>query len=227
MILAIVFDFDGVIADSEPLHLRCYQQVLAPRGVELSADEYYADYVGFDDLEAFTRIGLAHGLPMNDGLLAQLIVEKTRVFEAVTASADVLFPGAIACIERLAAAFPLGIASGALKQDITGILRRHGLERYFAFIVASGDTPRSKPAPDPYMRAAQLHGLPPSACLAIEDSKWGIESARSAGLRCIGITNTYPSEELAAAEHIIESLDEFTPELVAALGVSSPRTPPV
>jgi beta-phosphoglucomutase len=104
-----------------------------------------------------------------------------------------------------------------LKHEIMAILRNSGLDRHFRFVVAAGDTPRSKPAPDPYRRAADLHGLPAAACVAIEDSRWGIESARAAGLRCVGITNTYPAGELAGAETVIGSLDDFTADLIRRL----------
>ena len=117
----------------------------------------------------------------------------------------------------MAAAFPLGIASGALRHEIEAVLRREGLERHFRFIVASGDTLQSKPAPDPYRRAAELHGLPPAACLAIEDSRWGIESAKSAGMSCIA-RHPYLSEgRLTMADRVVTSLDEITPELVQAM----------
>ena len=111
----------------------------------------------------------------------------------------------------------LGIASGALRPEIDAVLRRARLDRHFKFIVASGDTPRSKPAADPYVRAAELHGLPAAECLAIEDSRWGIESAKAAGLRCVGITNTYPRSELVLADRIVDSLAEFTPALIRSL----------
>ena len=86
-----------------------------------------------------------------------------------------------------------------------------------ASAAASGDTPSSKPAPDPYARAAALHRLPASACVAIEDSRWGIVSAKTAGLSCIGITNTYPASELTDADLVIASLDEFTGALIEQL----------
>jgi beta-phosphoglucomutase-like phosphatase (HAD superfamily) len=97
------------------------------------------------------------------------------------------------------------------------MLRGRGLERYFRFIVASGETSASKPAPDPYRKAAALHGHPPEACVAIEDSRWGIESAKAAGLWCIGITHTYPVSELLEADAIVTSLAELTPELIKNL----------
>lgn len=217
MILALVFDFDGVLADSEPLHLLAYQEVLSSYGLTLTREEYYARYLGYDDVGMFTKLAEAHDWPMDARQLEALVAEKGRVFDEVIESADVLYPGAAACIARMAAAFPLGIASGALRHEIEAILRRGGLERHFRFIVASGDTPQSKPAPDPYRRASELHGVPSAACLAIEDSVWGIESAKSAGLSCVAVTHTYPRESLTPADRIVESLEEITPAFVHAL----------
>jgi beta-phosphoglucomutase len=214
MISAIVFDFDGVLADSEPLHLRAYQEVLASLGVTLTREEYYARYLGYNDEEMLAKLAEAQGWTMDERRLEALVAEKGRVYDAIIETTEVLYPGAAACTERLAAAFPLGIASGALRHEIDAMLRRGGLERHFRFIVASGDTPQSKPAPDPYRRAAELHGLPPAACLAIEDSRWGIESAKSAGLSCIAVTHTYPREALTMADRVVESLDQITPDFV-------------
>jgi len=221
MIKAIVFDFDGVLADSEPLHLRAYQQVLSRFGVTLSRDDYYTNYLGYDDEGVFAQLTARHGIQVDDREIRELIDEKTRVFdttiEAGIESGAILYPGAAACIELMASRYPLGIASGALRHEIEAILRGARLEQYFQFIVASGETAEGKPAPDPYRRAAELHSLPASQCVAIEDSRWGIESAKSAGLACVGITTTYSSEYLTAADRIIGSLDEFTPDLVDAI----------
>src|SRR5207248_6626454 len=121
------------------------------------------------------------------------------------------------CVRRLAAAWPVGIASGALRADIDLMLRGAGLDDRFAFIVAAGDTDRTKPAPDPYLRAAELHGVPPAACVAIEDSHWGLESARGAGMKTIAVTHTYPREALGDADAVVDSLDEVTPEFIRRL----------
>lgn len=214
---AIVFDFDGVLADSEPLHLATYQEVFSTLGVTLTREDYYANYLGYDDDGVFRAMGAVHGWQLDDRRIDALISQKSRVFDELLANRDVLYPGAAACVARLAASFPLGIASGALRHEIQTILRGAGLEHRFRFIVASGDTPRSKPAPDPYLRAAQLHGVPPSDCVAIEDSKWGILSAKSAGMACVGITSTYPATELGGADVVIGSLDEFTAELIVGV----------
>jgi beta-phosphoglucomutase len=217
MIRALVFDFDGVLADSEPLHLRAYQEVLSPYGVTLTRDEYYGCYLGYDDVGMLTKLAAARQWPLDARRLETLLAEKGRVFDEIIESTDVLYPGAADCIARMAAAFPLGIASGALKHEILAILRRNRLEGHFRFVVASGDTANSKPAPDPYRRASELHGLPPEACLAIEDSVWGIESAKAAGLSCVGITHTYPRASLGPADRVVESLEEITPDLVYAM----------
>jgi beta-phosphoglucomutase len=214
---AIVFDFDGVLADSEPLHLRAYQQILTPIGIPLTREEYYSRYLGYDDEGVFAQVAEAHGIRLDARQVAALIEEKTRVFDDLMAAGEMLYPAAQACVERMAARFPLGIASGALRHEIEAILRSGQLARYFRFIVASGETAEGKPAPDPYRRAAELHGLPPNRCLAIEDSRWGIESAKTAGLWCIGITTTYPREKLGAADAVIDGLEQLTPEFVDSI----------
>ena len=217
MITAVVFDFDGVLADSEPLHLSAWQEVCASIGIELTREDYFANYLGFDDREMFRKLGERQGWPITEERLSALIEAKAAVFDEVIARTDVLYPGAAACIEALATQFPLGIASGALRHEIQLILARADLGHRFRFIVASGDTPNSKPWPDPYVRAAQLHGVDASECVAIEDSRWGIESAKAAGLKCVGITTSYPAAQLRAADRVIGSLAEFTPELIRAL----------
>jgi HAD superfamily hydrolase (TIGR01509 family) len=215
-IQAVVFDFDGVLADSEPLHLEAYQALLEPHGIRIDRETYCERYLGYDDEGALRRMAEDNGLMLGDEEIEMLIVEKGRVFEALVGSRDVLYPGAVACVRRLAARWPVGIASGALRADIDLLLRGARLAEVFRFIVAAGDTDRTKPAPDPYLRAAELHGVPPGACVAIEDSRWGLESARAAGLRTIAITHTYPRAELTgSADVVIDSLTELTCDFVA------------
>jgi len=215
---AIVFDFDGVLADSEPLHLKAYQALLEPEGIRLDEKTYCERYLGYDDEGALRRMAEDNGLILGDEEIEMLVIEKGHVFERLVGSRDVLYPGAADCVRRLAAAWPVGVASGALRADIDLILRGAGVGDLFKFIVAAGDTDRTKPAPDPYLRAAELHGVPAAACVAIEDSHWGLESARAAGLRTIAITHTYPRHELAAhADVVVASLAELTRDLIAQL----------
>ena len=216
-IKAVVFDFDGVLADSEMLHLRVYRELLGPSGVEITTPQYYERYLGSDDEGVFQQIAIDYKLLLGDEEIEMLIAEKARRFQALVASGDVLYPAAAACVRRLGANWPLGIASGALRAEIELMLSGAALADAFGFIVAAGDTDRGKPAPDPYLRAAELHGVAPSACVAIEDSHAGLESARAAGMQTVGISTTYPRETLRA-DAIIASLDELTPEFLRSLG---------
>jgi HAD superfamily hydrolase (TIGR01509 family) len=145
-----------------------------------------------------------------------LLREKARHFEKLVSNGDVLYRGAAACARRLGAQWPVGIASGALRHEIELMLRGAHLLDAFRFIVSAGDTDRTKPAPDPYLRAAELHGVPAPQCVAVEDSHWGLQSARDAGMRTIAISHTYPRATLTA-DLVIDSLDELTVELVRGL----------
>lgn len=216
-IQAVVFDFDGVLADSEMLHLRVYRELLAPSGVKITTEQYYGRYLGSDDEGVFQQIALDYKLLLGDEEIEMLIAEKARRFEALVSSGGVMYPNAAACVRRLGAVWPLGIASGALRGEIELMLRGAGLSGDFRFIVAAGDTDHGKPAPDPYTRAAELHGMAPDTCVAIEDSHAGLDSARAAGMRTIGISNTYPRETLNA-DAVIGSLDEITVAFIRALG---------
>src|SRR5689334_16971530 len=147
-IKAIVFDFDGVLADSEMLHLRVYRDLLGPSGVTISNEQYCERYLGSDDEGVFQQVAIDYGLMLGDEEIELLIAEKARRFEALVSSADVMYPAAAACVRRLAAEWPLGIASGARRSEIELMLRGAGLSDAFRFIVAAGDTDHGKPAPD-------------------------------------------------------------------------------
>jgi beta-phosphoglucomutase len=212
-IAAVVFDFDGVLADSEPIHFRIYQELLASSGVTLTKEAYCTRYLGFDDGGAFRQMATDFKLMFGDEEIEMLVVAKARRFEQIVSGTNVLYPAAAPCVNRLATKWPLGIASGALRADIDLMLQGASLADRFRFIVAAGDTDETKPAPDPYLKAAELHGVPPSACVAIEDSHWGLQSARTAGMRTIAVTHTYPRSELTA-DRVVDSLDEVTIALI-------------
>ena len=216
-IKAIFFDFDGVLADSEMLHLRVYRELLGPSGVNISTEQYFERYLGSDDEGVFQQVAIDYGLLLGDEEIELLIAEKAQRFEALVSSSDVMYPTASAGVRRLAAAWPLGIASGARRSEIELMLRGARLADAFTFIVAAGDTDHGKPAPDPYLRAADLHGVPPAACVAIEDSHAGLEAARTAGMSTLGLATTYPRDTLTA-DLIVGSLDEITVEAIRRLG---------
>ena len=220
----VVFDFDGVIADSEPLHLRAVQAALAGHGVDLAASDYYDRYLGFQDADVFRTVWRDRGWALDEDTLAGLIRVKGERFEALFGRGASLFPGAADCVRRVAAETPVAIASGALAPEIEAVLAAADLRRYFRAVVASGDTPRSKPAPDPYLRALELlrphiaaAGLDPAGrVVAVEDSMWGIESALAAGLRCVGVAQTYPASRLGAAHVVVPTVADVTPETLRA-----------
>jgi beta-phosphoglucomutase len=216
-ITTIIFDFDGVLADTEGLHLRAFQQVFGGRGWRLDDDIYFGSYLGFDDEGLVGAFGRDQRLGLSASEVSALVEEKGRVFAGYVAAGDVLFPAARACVERLGSRFTLGIASGALKHEITGILGGAGLVGHFATIVSSEDVTECKPAPEPYLTAASRLGVAPTRCLAIEDSPPGLEAARAAGLVTIGITTTAARGSLTA-DLVVDSLDEISLDLVARLG---------
>jgi len=213
---AIVFDFDGVIADSEPLHLKAYQQALAEEGLLLDRDEYFSRYLGYDDVGMLQAMARDRGLPWTDRHITALVARKGVKLQAMLEGDEVLFPGAAAFVRAAAAEVPIAIASGALRHEIVQIVNAAGLGRLFAAIVASGDTPESKPSPAPYQLAfeqlqqATRVPLDRRRCVAIEDSVWGLESARGAGLRCVGVTTSYPAAELTGAELVADGLSALT-----------------
>lgn len=215
--LGVVFDFDGVLADTELLHLRAYQQVLDRRGWTLDRTAYFERYLGYNDEEMLRLFADDHRLDLDDAALRGLIEEKTTAYQSVIASGTVLYPGAAACVRRLALRFPLAIASGSLRDEILTILHGEGLSSVFSTVVSANDVARSKPAPDPYLKAAAGLGLDPRHCVAIEDSHWGLTSARTAGMRTIALTTSSPAARLVEANVMLERVDQVTIDIV--LGV--------
>ena len=209
---AIVFDFDGVIANSEPLHFRAFADVLARKGEQLSEKDYYTTYLGFDDVGVFATVNADRKRGWSDRELADMVADKALRLAQIERDMSVVFPGAAEAIARAAAAVPIAIASGALGPEIRRILNRAGLASHFAAIVSAEDTPLSKPAPDPYVLAVSLlrrhiggEPLKASECVAIEDSRWGLQSARVAGLKTVGVMSAYDRAELEPHSDLIIS----------------------
>jgi beta-phosphoglucomutase len=215
-VAAIIFDFDGVIADSERLHLLAYQQVLGARGLQLSSDTYFEHYLGYDDVALMRRYAASNNLTWDTRMIGELVAEKTRTYEDLASRGEMLFPGAARFVRDAAAEVPIAIASGALTHEIEAILDRAALGELFVTIVGADQTTRSKPSPDPYLEAFQRirsagYEVDPDRTVAIEDSMWGLVSARGAQLRCVGVTNTCRAEELAPyAELVVSGLDALT-----------------
>jgi beta-phosphoglucomutase len=228
---AIVFDFDGVIADSERLHLAAYQRVLAPLGLELSDEAYYSRYLGYDDVGVFRRYARDSELAWDDGTIRTLCAEKGARFEELAARGEMIFKGAADFIRAAHAAVPTAIASGALTHEIEDVLDRAGLRQQFLTIVGADQCARTKPSPDPYLEAVHRlrvagHDVDSARTVAIEDSVWGLVSARTAGLRTVAVANTYGHDELTAhAELVVAGLHVLTLEALDRLCESAPVHP--
>ncbi len=226
----VVFDFDGVIANSEPLHLRVYQVLLAQEGLPFSSSEYYQRYLGIDDIGVFQALARDKGLDISGDRLPNLMARKTDIFLRLVREGDVLFGGAAACVATTAAAVPVAIASGALRHEIEQILDDAGLRALVPVIVAAGETPSGKPAPDPYVAAvrelSRLTGRPidPSRVVAIEDSPAGLRSAKGAGLRTLGLATSFPADRLTDAEQVVPDISHVTLDLLETLAAGGPES---
>ena len=214
---AVLFDFDGILVDSEPLHYRAFIEVLDPLGMGFPWQEYVEIYMGFDDRDAFREAFRAKGIDLDDVNLAKLVAAKSEAFLRGLRDGVTAYPGAVSLIESLqAAGRPLALCSGALRSDIDPILARLGVARCFDVIVSADDVRRSKPDPESYAlafarlteRYATLLTVP-GRSIAVEDTAAGIRSAKGAGLRVLAVTNSYGAGELAEADWIVESLESL------------------
>jgi beta-phosphoglucomutase len=214
---AVVFDFDGVLADTEPLHLRVFQQTLARHGVALDDALYYERYLGYDDAGVFRTLAEDRHLAWTAADTARLVEEKARSFRVVAATHPTLFAGVAERLRGWAGQVPMAIASGALRDEIVIILDAADLVPVFPVIVAAGETPRGKPAPDPFAEAVRQLGAAPRRSVAVEDSVWGIESARAAGLKVVAVATSYPRDRLTTADAVVDSFTDLTLELFQEL----------
>lgn len=216
---AVIFDFDGVIVDTEPLHYAAFQRLLEPLGLGFTWEQYVETYMGFDDRDAFEEAfnGYARGLSAPE--LLDLIERKALIFQEIIRDGINAYPGVVNLIRKIHnSRTPLAISSGALRSDIEPILEILGITNCFDVIVTAEDVAKSKPDPESYqlahtrLNAFHSRNLPAQQVLAIEDTPAGIASARGAGLRVLAVTNSYPAEHLSQATAITESLD--LPEIV-------------
>ena len=176
----------------------------------------------------FQALAQDRAIGMSEGQVTTLVARKGATLQELLRDGHVLFPGALDFIRTAASAVPIAIASGALRHEITEIIDAAGVGQLFSVIVAAGDTPQSKPSPAPYLlafeqlRRASGRRLEPERCVAIEDSRWGLESARGAGLRCVGVTHSYSPDGLPGAELLVRSIQDLT---LPALDELCSRTP--
>lgn len=220
MLRGVVFDFDGVLVDSEYVHFEAIRDVLAREaGIAITHDEYLEHYLAHDDHTCFRRAFEIHGATATYERIADLVDMKWHAYDRRLPSVPFL-PGARDLVLALhAAGVPLAIASGSRRNEIETLLRSQDLLAAFRGIVSADEVDNFKPHPEPYLRARAVIGAADSSegAIAIEDSSTGMASARAAGLRVIGVVGSLPRAKLGLAHHIVESLVGLTLEDLASV----------
>lgn len=192
---AVIFDFDGVLVDTEPLHYRALCAVLAPLGLDFDWAAYVSHYIGLDDRGVFRAAFRQADRPLSPERERELIAEKAAIFAALLRAAPPpALPGVQRLLTELRGTVPLALCSGALPSDIEPVLREHGWEDVFEVRVTAEDVEESKPHPAPYVLAFRRlavrypqRGMVPARCVAIEDTEAGVAAAKSAGLQVLWV----------------------------------------
>jgi HAD superfamily hydrolase (TIGR01509 family) len=192
--------------------MAAFGRVLAEEGITLTEDDYFAHYLALDDRGCFARASAERGDALTQDQLSEMIRRKAGYVEQAIRSGLTLLPGAAELIQTAAGRYPLAVASGALRAEIEMVVNYGGLRDCFRAIVSAEDVARSKPHPDPFIKALELLNLPtadrikPRECLVIEDSIHGVRAAHQAAMRCLAVTNSYSKEKLCEAELVVDSL---------------------
>lgn len=215
MIKAVIFDFDGIIVDSEPLHLRAFQRTVETLGLKLSPTDYYSRYLACDDKTFFRKFLEDNGQQGTERDVARLVEEKGVCFEEMIGEDIRIFPGVLEFLETIQGRFHTAIGSGALTGEINLILGRRGLSGFFDFVIGADDTQNPKPSPEVYLKCLeQLRRdydgtITAGQCVVFEDSPHGVLAAKRAGMRCVGITNSCSDSELELADRVVGGFSEI------------------
>ncbi|MBS0159311.1 MAG: HAD family phosphatase [Nitrospira sp.] len=221
---AIIFDFNGGIADDETPHLECFQQALAESGLTISKDEYYDTYLGMDERTCAAALLLKRDGRCDPVIHTRIAERKAALFREHTATrTPPLFPWVSGFVERAFGHYRLAIASGGRREHILSALAGTAIERRFELIVSADECTVGKPDPAMYEFALrQLNARSPrppllrsGECLVIEDSRAGIQAALKAGMRVLAVATTYPAAQLTEAHLVLPSLEEIQPNDVA------------
>jgi HAD superfamily hydrolase (TIGR01509 family) len=230
MVRAALLDFNGVLVDDEPIHLRLLQRVVAEEGAEaFSEKDYWRLYAGLDDRATFRALLARSGEAADETRLMRLIARKSSYYqEEIRHRGYPFFPGAAEAVRALAAAgLHLGIVSGALRDEVEGALGQAGLRSAFKVLVTAEDVAAGKPDPEGYRRGLEaLNAAPPlperllhpHEVLAVEDTPAGLEAARAAGLVTLALTHSYPPERLQA-DRVLETIAHLTPRELLRIAV--------
>lgn len=211
----IFFDFNGIICDDEPVHFEIFRKVLAEEGIIITRDEYFKQLIGYDDKACFTAVFKLNEKSLDTEKLTQLIARKSQYYTEEIQRQLIVFPGVQNLIKECSEKFPLGIVSGALRNEIEYVLKAMKIDQNFKVIVSAEDTIYSKPDPDGYLKGLEKIRIitkleiEPENCLVIEDTPAGIEAAKSAGMKCLAVTNSAEARYLKHADQIYDSLEQF------------------
>ncbi len=217
MLKALIFDFDGVITDAEPFHLKAFQLTLREEGINLSDKDYYEKYLALDDKTCLAMVLRDRGMNYDKAFIDALMLRKSRYYDKFIRENLVIFPGVVDFIKNASGKYALAIGSGALRNEIEFILEYAGIRKQFDIIVSADDVENCKPNPEVFMKALERINkhdstksrvICPYECLVIEDSVAGIKAAHDAGMKCLAVTNSYTSEKLSEADIIVRSLEE-------------------
>lgn len=213
MLKAVLFDCDGVIADSEHLHFSLFQKVLKEKGINLTQADYLEKYLAMDDRGCFQAVYAAQGRTLTEADLAQMIDQKTILYKKTATENLVILPGVVEFVMAVSQKFPLAMASGALREEVKLMINAAGIAHYFDAVIAAEDVTRGKPAPDAYLKALDEinkkypgRNILPQECLVVEDSKHGLVSAHAAGMKCVAVMTSYSAEELKQADKVVPVL---------------------
>jgi beta-phosphoglucomutase len=217
MLRAVIFDFDGVITDSEILHLRAFNQSLAPYGIEISTKDYYKNYLGFSDFDCYKALVDNGLLEIDERQIDAIVKKKSKIFEELTKIEGRTIEGVHEFLQMLAEKnIPMAICSGSLLVEIEVILEESGLRHYFTEIVSAEQVKKGKPHPEGFLRCLKKlnkKSRPPitaGECIVIEDSRWGLQAGKAAGMHTVAVTNSYDAAQLSPAEKIVSRLNELT-----------------
>lgn len=216
MLQAVIFDFDGVITDSEILHLRAFNGVLTRYGIEIAKKDYYKEYLGLTDADCFNLIAQRNRPKLDNQQIENLVKQKNRTFEQLAQTDGRIIEGVRDFLQLLEKNnVPIAICSGAVRAEIELILEQAQLRRFFSIIVSAEQVKRGKPHPDGFLltlkklNSITVQPILPSHCIVIEDSHWGLEAAKAAKMHTIAVTNSYDADQLALAEKIVTRIDEL------------------
>lgn len=216
MLKVVIFDFDGVITDSEILHLRAFNRVLTQYGIEIAKKEYYKDYLGLTDVDCFNLIAERNRPKLDGQQIKNLVKQKNEIFEELAKTEGRIIEGVRDFMQMLQKSnVPMAICSGAVRAEIELILEQARLRSLFAVIVSAEQVKKGKPHPEGFLiTLKKLNGVVvspilPGQCIVIEDSHWGLEAAKKAGMHTIAVTNSYDAVQLSMAEKIVTRLDEL------------------